>query len=210
MQCTFRNRISKCISSQHHSASTRLRLAAVMLVAQCIVGGWRRCPSVVSLSQYRAGPGVFGRRTPRGLTARASLDATNDGADDDAPIELPGESSFSAAARLERMYESHKTKEEAEAEALRLAALKVEIQWSVQGASHARDCACPSRNSVLTRSWLCAFRSRGHVQQRRGDADRLRNCVGTGVRAARGGGEEVCGQHFALASWALSSWAHGD
>jgi len=86
------------------------------------------------------------------------------------------------------MYESHKTKEEAEAEALRLAALKVEIQWSVQGASHARDCGCPSRSSVLTRSWLCAFRGRGHVQQRRGDADRLRNCVGTGVRAARGGG----------------------
>jgi hypothetical protein len=75
------------------------------------------------------------RRQGVNATRASPDDAASSPADDgdDAPA-LPREGSLSAAARFERMYEDERTPEERETEALRLAALKAEIQWSIDGA----------------------------------------------------------------------------
>lgn len=116
-----------------------------MLWSHCVVaGGAKQCASLrqchracinfVSLAPRPC------RKLRRGVASRASLGgagaaADDDGLDGDAPVVPPLENSLASAARLERLYTSNKTMAEAEAEALRLAALKAEIQWSVQGTS---------------------------------------------------------------------------
>ena len=144
------------------------------------------------------------RRLRRGGTAtRASRDdaASSSPADDEDDVPaVPREGSLSAAARFERLYEDERTPEERETEALRLAALKAEIQWSIDGALGAdarlaasllepldvaeRPCAHPQLNSSRH-----SRRGGGRLQNR--EHDRLCHRVGAGPGTQRSRDQEV-------------------
>ena len=121
----------------HHHA---LSAPAMLMWSHAVVAGVPCRTGHGACKAASRAPALHRRLRQGGVAARASRDdaasSPADGDDDDVPS-VPREGSLAAAARFERLFEDERTPEEAESEALRLAALKAEIQWSIEGASRA-------------------------------------------------------------------------